>query len=151
MACDLVLWLQWTWGSSKIALVHRTDVLTDVLTSHGFTATEGFDLFVAHQGRLLDGYFSLQFHGIKSGDRLVCVLRKLPSKDKSRRFLDSMTPPRRMFCQSTPVTDSSDADRRTEQARLNDISFANWESLPGLPAVMNDILKEQEEQIYENS
>jgi hypothetical protein len=150
MDTDVVLKLKWTGGASKIARVHRTDVLSDVLTTHGFTAPEGFDIFIAHRGSLLGVDFSLQFHGINTGDHLVCVLKKLPSKDKSRQFLDSVAPARRIFPQYTPVTDSSDVNCSTEQARLNDISFRVWESLPGLPAVMNDLLKELEEQIREN-
>jgi hypothetical protein len=145
MNSDLVLSVQWNWGSPKIVRVRSTDILSDVLTSNGFIPMEGFRLFVVNRGRLLDEGFSLQFHEITTGDHLVCVLKRLPSKDKSRRFLESLTPARRVVCQTTPIADAAEADRRSEQARLNDISFAGWESLPALRVVMNDLLREQEE------
>jgi hypothetical protein len=142
----IVMKLTWTWGGSKIVSAQSTDILSDVLCSNGFVAVSGTELYVAHRGRFLDISFSVGFHELKPGDRLICHVQKLPSKDQSRRFLESLTPSRRFVSHMSPVTDLYEANRRTVNARLDDLSFASWESLPDYRGMMADLLQEQEEQ-----
>jgi hypothetical protein len=90
--------------------------------------------------------FTFHYHKIQSGDRLVCQLKRHPSKSPSERFRESLSPTKRVVCQVTPVTDPCAAQRRAEIARLNDIPYLGWETLPDFPLVMHDLLREQEEQ-----
>jgi hypothetical protein len=141
--------IEWAWGCSKIVHACSTDILSDVLNSNGFCPIEGSRLLVAHRGRFLVPDFSLQFHEIKTGDHVVCILKRLPSRDKSQRFLESLSPPHRIVFQPISVTETPETDRCCEEARLGDLTFAHWESNPGFPLVMTDLLRQQEEESNE--
>jgi hypothetical protein len=145
MEDDLIIKVAWSWGGSQIIHAHATDALSDVLASHSFSATNGSDLHVALRGCFVDTCFSLQFLQIHTGDHLYCLLKRQPSKEKSRRFLESLTPkPRR----SPPaaIADRTDGNKRSQQAKLDDMAYAQWESRVDSRSVLTQILKQREDQ-----
>jgi hypothetical protein len=147
----LVLKLEWAWGGSKIVTAHNTDPLSDVLSLHGFTGIPGTELFIAHRGRLLSSSFSLSFHEIQNGDRVICYMKKLPTNEKSRKFLESLIPSRHVATQIFPAADTSETNRRTQNARMDDLAFSSWESQADCGKMMADLLQEQEEQSQEKA
>jgi hypothetical protein len=149
MDTDLVLKLEWSWGGSKIVHASSTDTLSHVLMSNGFAAMEGSVICVAHRGRLLQEDFTLHFSQVKTGDRLICTMKKLPTKEKSRAFLATLSRSRRVVCQMVPVVDPSESSRRAEQARIADLSFSTWEAMNDLPALLTDLFRQESEQNQE--
>jgi hypothetical protein len=129
-----------------VIIAHETDALSDILSSHGFAAVPGTRLCVAHRGRFLEDDLSLHFYHIKSGDSLICLVKQQPSTEKSRKFLESLSPVRRVVCQMVPLADSIEENRRAEEARLSDLSLASWEATTDFREVMKDLLEQQEPQ-----
>jgi hypothetical protein len=133
--------VQWTWGGRKVIKVSEYDVVGATMCLHGFSALNGTQIFFAHRGRILDDRFTFRYHGIKPGDLIVCQLRRLPTKDKSERFLSSLAHRTHV---GFPVTNERDDQARfAEQARLCDQAFAEWECHPQLPTILRDLLSDR--------
>jgi hypothetical protein len=143
---DLILKVQWQWGGSKIVRTCASCPVSDVLAFQGFSPLENTTLLVAHKGHLVDPLFSFQYHNVQTGDRLVCMLKRLPSREKSSRFRESVSPTKRVVCQLAPISDPAEANRRAQIARLTDLSFLAWEAMPDGQLVMEDMLRQQERQ-----
>jgi hypothetical protein len=144
METELVIRVSWTWGGSTIIYAHPTDLLSDVLSCHGFSPVPGSDLGVALRGRFVEHCFSLQFLQIQSGDHLHGLLKRQPSNEKSRRFLESLAPAKRRS-QPVAVIDHSDANRRSQQARLSDLFHAQWEGRMDFNAFLIEMLERHAE------
>jgi hypothetical protein len=147
---DLILRVQWYWGGSTIVRTPSSSSIGDALSIHGFAAFDRSIVVVAHRGRLVDPLFTFHHYNVRSGDRLVCLSKRLPSKDKSNRFLSSLcAPPRRPV--EAPRPDLTDADRTAEVARLNDFTYLASESAPELVGIARDLLRQQDEQASERN
>jgi hypothetical protein len=143
---DLVLKVQWQWGGAKVVRTCADRPVCDVLSLHGFSALENATLLVAHKGRVIDGLFTFGHHDVRTGDRLVCLLRRPRGRDRSSRFRDMVWPVKRVVCQLGPIGDPAEASRRAEIARMTDLSFIGWELMPDGQRVMEDFQQEKEKQ-----
>jgi hypothetical protein len=131
--------VRWTWGTARRIPVSQSDVIADSICQHGFSAVDGTLLVVAHRGRAVDPAFSFQFYGVLPGDLLVCVLKRVPDKVKSQRFIESL---RTTVYPVAIVHEDLERARLREYAKLSDLSFAGWECQPGLPAVLRDLMSQ---------
>jgi hypothetical protein len=139
---DLVLKVQWQWGGAKIIRTTADSPVCDAVALHGFAPVADTTLLVAHRGRLIDPLFTFRSHDVQAGDRLVCMLKRPPS-----RFRDLVSPTKRVVCQLAPISDPAEAGRRGQTARLTDLSFVGWEAMPMGHLVMVDLLRQQEKQV----
>jgi hypothetical protein len=136
---DLALRVQWHWGGSKVIRVSSASPISAALTAHGFTALPDTFLVVAHRGRSVSPQFTFRHYGVRSGDRLVCLLKRLPTREKSRRFLESLFPRK-----AAAAPARADDGNAAQVARLEDLEFISKEAMPNFPAVLNDLLREQD-------
>jgi hypothetical protein len=137
----IVIRVRWTWGGGVIARASPFSIICDVLEAHGFSGPAQTRLIVACLGRVIDPAFSFSHYRIPNGSTIACLLRRLPSRDKSRRFLDSLAPP-------PPDARAFEADPAfvREQLRLTDLTFAAWDDDPATPI---DLLRQREEGMKE--
>jgi hypothetical protein len=133
--------VQWLWGRGTRITVSEYDVVGESLTFHGFSALHGTELILAHRGRVLDERFTFHHHGVRPGDLIICQLKRIPTKEKSQRFLSSLAKRRQIPLPAASERDSS--ARVAEQARLSDLAFAAWECHPRLPTILRDLLSDR--------
>ncbi|KAK8893454.1 hypothetical protein M9Y10_021876 [Tritrichomonas musculus] len=149
----IVIRAQWTWGDSKIIKTLDTNVIGDVLTEEGFEEISGNRLIIVCNGKILEPYFTFAHYSIKNGMKLVMALKKLPTKDRSRKFLESlnMNKQNAVSFPQTQQNENSQAEvaRMEEIARLTDLAYSTWEALPDCNLIMNEILSSQQEQAQE--
>lgn len=149
----IIIRVQWTWGDSKIIKTLENNIIGDVLSEEGFEEISGNKLIVVCNGKILEPYFTFAHYSIKSGMKLVLALKKIPTKDKSRKFLESLN-----MSKQNPITlpqshqtekNQPEVARMQEIARLTDLAYSTWEALPDYNLIMNEILASQEEQAQE--
>jgi hypothetical protein len=138
---DLALSVRWHWGGSKVIRASSASPISTALTSNGFSALPNTLLIVAHKGQVVNPQFTFHHYQIRTGDQLVCLLKRLPTREKSCRFLEALFP-RKAIAAATPTED----DRTTQQvARLSDLASMMREARPGFPLVRSDQLAEQDD------
>ncbi|OHT12486.1 hypothetical protein TRFO_17640 [Tritrichomonas foetus] len=140
---------RWNWGGAQIIDALSSDQIGETLAEFGFSALAGTRLIIAHNGKVIDPSFSFGYYNTTNGSKFVLLLKKLPSKERSRKFLESME--KRDTIQYFKVTrDPTEITRREEIARLNDLALMTWESLPDFPLIMKEIINSQEKQSAES-
>lgn len=149
----IIIRAQWTWGDSKIIKTFDNNVIGDVLSEEGFEEISGNKLIIACNGKLIEPCFTFAHYSIKSGMKLVMTLKKIPTKDKSRKFLESLNMNKQnsiTLNQSHQAEKNQSEEARMEEiARLTDLAYSTWEALPDCNLIMNEILASQEEQAQE--
>lgn len=141
--------LTWTWGGAVTVESKRDSLLIDSLKRSGFTGIEGARIVCVFKGKVVIPEFSIQYLGIKNGDKIVVCAKKDQTRDRSKRFLESLKPTKKVAQQVVVSPDITEVAARLEHARINDLAFSSWEAMPDYPLVMNDLLKSQEEQHVE--
>jgi hypothetical protein len=137
--------VQWNWGGARIVDTDSTATVFEALTANGFSALPNSILFVAHRGRFIESHFTLRYYGIKSGDILVCLLRALPTNDKSRRFLASLEPREPLHYTAVPAGMANQTDIQVEASRLSDLTFAGWEVHNGFTLILAELVRQNQE------
>jgi hypothetical protein len=139
---DLALRVAWHWGGSKVIRTSSTFPIYAALAPHGFISLPSALLVVAHRDRFVDPQFTFCHYAIRSGDLLVCALRRLPTREKSWRFLESLFPRR------LPADPARDDDERSawQVAHLSDLEFMSKEGRSDFPVILNEMLREQDEE-----
>lgn len=147
----IVIRVQWTWGESKIIKTFDSNVIGEVLSEEGFEELNGNRIIIVCDGKILEPYFTFKHYSIKSGMKLVLALKKIPTKDKSRRFLESLNKQNSVTSPQSHQSERNQAEiaRIEEIARLTDLAYSTWEALPDCNLIMNEILASQEEQTQE--
>ena len=124
-------------GDGRHVTTNTHDVISDCLAREGFGDIEGSVVVAAHKGRWLNTALTFGYYGISDGDRIVVAMKR-PHVKRSRQFLDFASRQRRA---DVTFKKPHDLAKLQETARITDLAFSSWESMPEFQNLMKGILE----------
>ena len=143
MSSTIEVKLKWSFGGEKSVICMPTDVIEDVLKENGFESLSNAKLTAIYKGQILKRELTFGFYGIKDGDSIICLRKKIPDPSKRQRFIEQFSMKVDTIQSYSFKFDEKARMKELEQAKTSDMAFNSWESSPQLPKIYNDLYKSQ--------
>ena len=137
--------IQWNWGRIEVLEACRFATIFEFLESAGIRETRGRQIVVAYKGKILDKRLTLSYYRIVDGSKLVLAMKRVPNKEQSEQFLEMLRSLKKQVGYNRTRLKASNSVKSREYARLNDLSWARWDSSPDCMLLTCEILKQQEQ------
>ena len=143
MNAEIEVKVKWSFGGEKTVCCRPTDVIEDVLNENGFESLSNAKLTAIFRGTILKKELTFGFYGIRAGDSIICLRKKIPDPTRRQRLFEQFSNKVDAIQSYSFKFDEKSRMKELEQAKTSDMAFNSWEASPQLPKIYNDLYKSQ--------